>query len=131
MIRIELVSNTNNNPLFLLSHFQILICNKLLVLFSFFFWPLKKVSFQIKILDIYFFVLFFCLLLHRLAVRISLAFLLLKRLPINISSISFTLYLYYKYRVLYTYIIFRKNRFLKMSFGINFKSFLERSLMKK
>ena len=28
---------TNNNPLFLLSLFQILICTKLLVLFAFFF----------------------------------------------------------------------------------------------
>ena len=32
-----LVSYTNNNPLFLLSLFQILICNELLVLFPFFF----------------------------------------------------------------------------------------------
>ena len=72
----HLVSYTNNNPLFLMSLFQILICNERLVLFPFFFYPLKKVCFQTEILSnlfkyIYFhMVLFFCLLLHRLAVRI-------------------------------------------------------------
>ena len=63
---------------FLLSHFQILICNELLVLFSFFFQPLKKVCFQTEILDSLFKYIFFCfsfcLLLHHLAVRISLPF---------------------------------------------------------
>ena len=55
-----------------------LIYNELLVLFSFFFQPLKKVCFQTEILGnlfkYIFFVLFFCLLLHRLTVRISLPF---------------------------------------------------------
>ena len=48
----HLVSNTNNNLLYLLPHFQILICNynELLVLLSFFFWPLKKFRFQSEIL---------------------------------------------------------------------------------
>ena len=36
-IRYYLVSYTNNNPLFLMSYFQTLICNELLVLSSFFF----------------------------------------------------------------------------------------------
>ena len=40
---------TSNNPLFLLSHFQILICNELLFLFPFF-QPLKKVCLQTEIL---------------------------------------------------------------------------------
>ena len=70
------LSRLCDNPLFLLSHFQILICNELLVSFPFLFWPLKNVCFQTEILGnlfkYIFFVLFFCLLLHRLAVRISL-----------------------------------------------------------
>ena len=49
---------------------------ELLVLSSFFFWPLKKVCFETEILGslfrYIFLVLFFCLLLRRPAVRISL-----------------------------------------------------------
>ena len=37
IILYHLVSCISNNPLFLLSHFQILICNELLFLFPFFF----------------------------------------------------------------------------------------------
>ena len=44
----HLLYYTNNNRLVLLSHFQILICNELLVLF--FFYPLKKLCFQTEIL---------------------------------------------------------------------------------
>ena len=50
----------NNNLLSLLSHFQIPICNELLVLFSFFFWPLKKVCFQTEILANLFKYIYFC-----------------------------------------------------------------------
>ena len=54
---------TNNSPLFLLSHFQILICNERLVSFSFFFQPLKKVCFQTEILGNFFKYVFGCFIL--------------------------------------------------------------------
>ena len=58
----------------LLSYFQTLTSYELLVLSSNFFWPLKKVCYWANLFKYIFFALFFCLLLHRLAVRISSPF---------------------------------------------------------
>ena len=57
-----------NNPLFLLSHFQILICNEFFVLFVlfvlfFFFSPIKKVCFQTEILGNLFKYIYFSIIL--------------------------------------------------------------------
>ena len=101
----HLVFCTNNNPLFLSSHFQIVICNDLLVSFSFFFFFLDFSVILIFLLaseeglfsdrnigqfvKVYiFFGLFFCLLL-RSAVRISLPFYISLTLNLTLKQHSF------------------------------------------
>ena len=61
--RYYLLSQTNNNPLFLLSYLQTLICNELLFLSSFFFQPLKKVCFQTEYWANLLKNIYFCLIL--------------------------------------------------------------------
>ena len=89
-----LVTCTNHNLLISFLYFQTLICKDLLVLFSFFFLPLKKACLSIEILgkfvQIYFLNYSFVYLFIILAVKISLPFYILQNtaLPRPFASLK-------------------------------------------